>query len=91
MNPAIEFSADLGSPHQFDRTYYTYSYESIFWLTPVEIWSKIRPELKRVSRRMDPGSGPISPMSTPTPSVPGIVGLFYHGQKESLIEETLRR
>ena len=70
-------------------TYLTCSYTAIFLLTDVEIWSKIRPALKCDSCRIVLGQGPSPPISTLLSSVPGTVGPYCHGQKESRIEETL--
>jgi hypothetical protein len=71
--------------------YLAYSYPNIFWLTAVQNWSNIRPELKCVSRRIIPGFGPLPPIAT-LPLQSGFCGFpILHNQKESRFEETLRR
>jgi hypothetical protein len=57
----------------------------------MRIWSKIRPELKRASRQIDQGPGPMLPISTPALFSPGSVAPLCHGQKELCIEETIHR
>src|SRR5258707_6771962 len=64
------------------NNYLLHSYTQTFLLTDVQIWSKIRPVLKRASSRIVLGLGPL-PVSIPLSSVHGSVGPHRHGQKES--------
>jgi uncharacterized membrane protein YgcG len=86
VNPTtkiLEMTRPARRTSLFASFYFTDSYTNIFLLTTVRIWSKIRPELKCVSRRIIPGAGPLPPIVT-LPLQSGSRGLQYSTTRRSL-------